>query len=602
MLTSVVPSTPSKPPGPALGLVSMKRPSSKRLLDVASSITTPPQFLSRSSSTKRGITRSPTRRSLGAVKREIPPHLVKLLQKTPEQQARVEAVKAILADEPGHRNELSLDIVYDWMLHNCKQYSNNIFGSAPEYIRREICRQMRLIKATTNQLLIRQGDTGDRCYIVIDGLVDVYIKKETRPSVDKSEDQQDEAPSPQRTSSRRGSIIGPAMMDPAALTKEYGDMVANLGPGAMFGEVVLMNPSARRNATILATQYTETCELIFLERADYIRLVRGASMEASHYNQAEILDHMYLFHGWSKHDKMRLVSGMRSLHFATNDYLYRAGSDAKWMFIVSSGEVLERINWSVASSASSNSLPSSVKPGDVPEKKVNIDLLIVGPGDIVGEFPFVKSKWSSTSDIRALSDVHALALDRRVYEHMIVQATPESNRAAVMTYQRLQRLCEEREDWRQQRLACGVAYPSAPISMTWQVMRMSNLRCPRCGQRGHLAGDSGRCSNPSPKRLNGANSGSTLPLVALKRRSVHASRRASGIGSPAKKVVSETATSLLKELFDETYLPSAQEQLAQCRLEHERRRDGQSGTGPVLPSQRSASFPVQQSTHGTRSE
>lgn len=54
-------------------------------------------------------------------RQEIPPHLVKFLQETPEQQQRLSAVKAILANEPSARNEMSLDIVYDWMLQNCKQ-------------------------------------------------------------------------------------------------------------------------------------------------------------------------------------------------------------------------------------------------------------------------------------------------------------------------------------------------------------------------------------------------------------------------------------------------------------------------------------------------
>lgn len=153
---------------------------------------------------------------------------------------------------------------------------------------------MRLIKFMSNQMIIRQGDTGDRCYIVIDGLVDVYImKKDTI------------VPSNEPSTPTKAA---------ATVAREFGDMVANLGPGAMFGEVVLLNPSARRNASILASQFTETCDLICLERADYIRLVRGASMEASHYNQAEILDQMFLFQGWKKQGmSRRSKSGSRSV-------------------------------------------------------------------------------------------------------------------------------------------------------------------------------------------------------------------------------------------------------------------------------------------------
>lgn len=375
------------------------------------------------------------------------------------------------------------------------------------------------MKVLSQGLVIRQGDSGDRCYIVINGIVDVYIKKESElnaPPADKEESK------PTRKNSQNGSA------DPAPPSvKDYGDMVANLGPGAMFGEVVLLDPTAKRNATIIASQYTESCELICLERADYTRLVRTASMEASHYNHAEILDQMHLFQGWDKHgrrtnrlithvlgasglticwsclfacstEKMRLVSAMRSMNFISNvrmhsvtnlasspspvdnrftlaaagarvceqEYLYRAGSDAKWLFVITSGEVMERLN--LALSSTSDPMQQRMllaRSNKVPEKKVNIELALIGPGDIAGELPFVKAKWIASFDIKAVTDVQTLAIDRRYYESNMMNATAGSNKAIFATLQKLKKISLEREDWRQQRLECGSAYPNAHISM-----------------------------------------------------------------------------------------------------------------------------------------
>lgn len=159
------------------------------------------------------------------------------------------------------------------------------------------------MKVMSQGLLIRQGDSGDRCYIVINGIVDVYIKKESELNAPPLPDKGDSS-KPARSSRGTSSADGA----PPPSVKDYGNLVANLGPGAMFGEVVLLNPTAKRNATIIASQYTESCELICLERADYTRLVRTASMEASHYNHAEILDQMYLFQGWDKHGGHLILS------------------------------------------------------------------------------------------------------------------------------------------------------------------------------------------------------------------------------------------------------------------------------------------------------
>ncbi|RLN32470.1 hypothetical protein BBJ28_00007830 [Nothophytophthora sp. Chile5] len=387
-------------------------------------------------------------------KPEVPPHLLKMLQKTQEEQQRLAAAKVILADEPAARNEQSLDLVYSWMLQNCKQYSNNIFGSAPEYIRREICRQMRLIKVKSHSLLIRQGDTGDRCYIVVDGLVDVYIKME-KPG-DPVAASTPSSPMIAETKLRRLSRRMSGDVEGQPPPVDYGAMVANLGPGAMFGEIVLLNPSARRNATIKASQYTESCELICLERADYIRLVRTASMEASHYNNAEILDQMSLFRDWEKHGE-------------PSDYLYRAGSEARWMFIVTSGEVMERVNWTLeaagADAAMRRLLFSQTSSRKNPEKIVNVELTIIGPGDIAGELPFVTSKRSAIFDIKAVTDVQTLVIDRRYYESIMLAATRETKPQVHATIRKLRKFSQDREDWRQQRMECGISYPNAHIKM-----------------------------------------------------------------------------------------------------------------------------------------
>lgn len=172
------------------------------------------------------------------------------------------------------------------------------------------------------------------------------------------------------------------------------------------------------------------------------------------------------------------------------EYLYKAGSEAKYMFIVTSGDVIERLNWELGNSSSTNASSSSSSM-DVtapkrairrsnntgPERKVNIELALYGPGELVGELPFLLAKRTANVDVKAVTDVQTLAIDRRLYENMVAQssvnsadATSASSASATSavvrtSLQLLKRMSEDREDWRRQRLECGAAYPNTQIPM-----------------------------------------------------------------------------------------------------------------------------------------
>ncbi|KAF1777730.1 Cyclic nucleotide-binding-like [Phytophthora cactorum] len=328
----------------------------------------------------------------GLFKPEVPPHLLKLLQKTPEEQERVAAARAILMDEPALRNEQSLDLVYSWMLQNCKQYSNNIFGAAPEYIRREICRQMRLMK-------VKSG----------------------------------------------GSEAGGGRSDPS------------------FAPPMLSTMKQRRTSRRLSSEVNSA-------PVDFGAWWRILGQEQC------LVKLMFLFRDWVKlgeptSKKMRLVSAMRSRHFTSNfqDYLYRAGTDAKWMFIVTSGEVMERINWTLDTAGSDAAMRrlvlSQSSSRKNPEKIVNVELTLIGSGDIAGELPFVASKRGATFDIKAVTDVQALAIDRRYYETVMLTATRDNKPEVYATMKKLRKFSQDREDWRQQRMECGISYPSAHVNI-----------------------------------------------------------------------------------------------------------------------------------------
>lgn len=139
------------------------------------------------------------------------------------------------------------------------------------------------------------------------------------------------------------------------------------------------------------------------------------------------------------------------------------------MYIVTAGEVMERINWTLEAAGNDAAMrrlllsqPSSRKN---PEKIVNVELTLIGPGDIAGELPFVTSKRGAAFDIKAVTDVQALAIDRRYYETVMLTATRDNKPEVHTTVKKLRKFSQDREDWRQQRMECGISYPSAHVNM-----------------------------------------------------------------------------------------------------------------------------------------
>ncbi|ETW08115.1 hypothetical protein, variant 2 [Aphanomyces invadans] len=425
------------------------------------------------------------------------------------------------------------------MKDNCK--NTMIFGSSHDYIGREICRQMRLIKLPSRAMLIRQGDTGDRCYILIDGLVDVYCKDDSHILT-----------CDETTTDLQYNVV--------KVTTDYGEYKATLGPGAVVGDVVLLNPSARRNATVIVSKRTTECCLVYLGRVDYVRLIRTVSMETSHYVQAEVLDYMYLFQKWPTADRMKLVAQMRSTTFRANDYLYRAGTIATTMFVLVSGEAMERQNFNLLES--SRPLASKHNAAEV---KINIELMLLGPGEIANEHAFLKANQVGAFDIKAVTDVHALCISRHMFECMTV-----SDKDFVQDmYLKLVALAADRDDYRRERLEFGSRYPDAHVAMTWHLMRMGNLRCARCGRRGHVANEVARCHHDrkydwAPLQLRIEKQvGQTQAVLQKMTRAASAVVAFEQLSHPvSRRSPPLHLDHLLQE--NDALLPSAKDQLAEC--------------------------------------
>ena len=209
-----------------------------------------------------------------------------------------------------------------------------------------------------DEAIIRQGERGDRFYIVHQGHVEVSRRDE------------------------RG----------------ISEAINQLDRGGYFGEVALLR-DVLRTATCVATVPTE---LLGLSREDFDRLVKNRFAMREKLDRsvarAELLRRIPLFADMDGSQTQLIAAEMQEEGFLAGTLLIRQGEIGEKFYLIESGHVEILVDRSG-------------------EARV---IAQRGPGEYVGEIALLLSI-PRTASVRALTHVRALVLDRSAFERLIAQ-------------------------------------------------------------------------------------------------------------------------------------------------------------------------------------
>ena len=218
-----------------------------------------------------------------------------------------ERVKIILTKPSWFRNDEELEIVRRFVMKLA------CFSRYSLYVRQELAHVLFYEVFEQGRVVIRQGDIGFSFYFIVSGSVLVEV--------------QDKDPV---TGGGRNNIVG------------------ELGAGATFGDLALLNDDKRR-ATIVCR---EDCEFLKVDKEDFKKIL----MESCRENWAHsngILSRHPLFRGWRK-DQLRLaVEGAQFVEFTSNSVIIKNFSEpSENVFIVTKGkcQVVQRVPLLVSAS------------------------------------------------------------------------------------------------------------------------------------------------------------------------------------------------------------------------------------------------------------
>ena len=211
-----------------------------------------------------------------------------------------ERVKIILTKPAWSRNRDELETVRRFVIKLA------CFGRYSLYVRQELAHVLFYEVFERGRVVIRQGDVGYSFYFIASGSVLVEV--------------QDKDPI---TGVIRNNIVG------------------ELGAGATFGDLALLNDDKRR-ATIVCK---EDCEFLKLDKTDFKKIL----MESCKENWAQsngILSQHTLFKDWTS-DQLRLaVEGSQFVEFISNSVIIKTFSEpSENLFIVTKGkcQVVQRV-------------------------------------------------------------------------------------------------------------------------------------------------------------------------------------------------------------------------------------------------------------------
>jgi CRP-like cAMP-binding protein len=315
-----------------------------------------------------------------------------------QRQKAVKQIYRILQRAPEAREAHEIDTLYDWVLKNGS--TNKIFQGAQEIICKTICREMTLLELPPQGVVCYQGDYGDTFFVIISGSVSLFINAKPKSRAIFDED----------SSSRPLSADeGEVRLKP----EQYGTFIKHITDGGTFGELAVMDPTARRSCTIICDEPTS---FICLKRGAYQRLIRITNSSQLDFTQIEFLETMYFFDGWPHGELTRLSNRLRQVHYPADSYLTRIGADANGVFFIYAGLVQETVpmiqllneNGSVQRCAELESNLAKRRMQDMGGKRstqqrrrTELELSLYQNHDICGEYPILFNRSTCSTDLLA---------------------------------------------------------------------------------------------------------------------------------------------------------------------------------------------------------
>ncbi|PVD30366.1 hypothetical protein C0Q70_09630 [Pomacea canaliculata] len=230
----------------------------------------------------------------------------------------LDQVVEVIAKPPARRTEADVTAVCTFLREKSELLSKTDSATLPD-----IVLNCTYETADCDDVIIRQGEEGDRMYIILRGVIAIYIDAvmtgEEDPS-NQSPTRRKESPDTKKTSQpeRAG----------------YGRFITTYGPGRYFGEAALMAEDHVRNATIIANS---RCDFLVIDQELFDRCLKDSQQKEFREIQNFVDTHPFFCHMSAKLKRLLQLSFCRET-FAFDTTIVKQGDKRDRLVFITSGQ------------------------------------------------------------------------------------------------------------------------------------------------------------------------------------------------------------------------------------------------------------------------
>ncbi|TPP63548.1 putative camp-dependent protein kinase regulatory chain [Fasciola gigantica] len=231
------------------------------------------------------------------------------------------------------RTNDDVEHIFPWFVEK-----SQFFSSLKPDVVKDLIRNCEFIERESDDIIIRQFETGDCFYIVFSGQVAIYVNTEAVPDDVADENEATTSPSigtTENVDNAEAKHQTPVPIRKATNRTKFGNHVGILKDGASFGELALINRDCIRNASIIADTRTQ---LIVINRATFNRSLREVHL-ASFRERSEFVNNCPLFAGWLRSLKKQVVMSLTKLSVPFGHCVIRQGEPLDGLFFLTKGQV-----------------------------------------------------------------------------------------------------------------------------------------------------------------------------------------------------------------------------------------------------------------------